>query len=258
MCEYVIDSVAWALGFINDDDINNLQKFNEDDNLSDENKYIKEAFDMLKDDWANNKETLIKCIVETQKWNGDLSMKMWEYLMQNNLYSCKSINFNKEFIDDVVSAFCKKKSFNFDVIFPYELCGLMFSYIMPYLVNNSNLVNIIFGKLHNAGYSGEYLYGDEDLEVIPALLTCFIIDGQLELAKLALNPLMNNPNLNDICFGELLLKTEKYIDDMLNNKNYFKGLVGLKDKVKKYLLSCVNKIRDKQLRAKIVISVILK
>ena len=42
---------------------------------------LTDAFEVLKDSWATKKEALIHCIVETEVYDGEIAMSMWQYIL---------------------------------------------------------------------------------------------------------------------------------------------------------------------------------
>lgn len=42
---------------------------------------LADAFETIKDSWATKRNAIIDCIVETEKYDGDLAMDMWLYIL---------------------------------------------------------------------------------------------------------------------------------------------------------------------------------
>lgn len=43
---------------------------------------LTESFGIIKDSWATKRNAIIDCIVETEKYDGDLAMDMWLYILK--------------------------------------------------------------------------------------------------------------------------------------------------------------------------------
>ena len=64
--------------------------------------------------------------------------------------------------------------------------------------------------------------------------------------------------MEDISIGELLLKSNFYIDGIINQWNGFDSNSCITDQVKESLLNCLDLIKDKNDRAEIALSIMAR
>lgn len=213
-----------------------------------------ESFEAIKDSWKTKKDSIIRCIVETDTCDGDLAMDMWQYVIINNSDILNSKEGNIQFIDDVILRFNKKYE-HYDI--PWVLCKTILNHIAPYLANKKELLNIIFGKLIDAGYSGAKYYYDLT-EPLPACLACLLLQDDSMATSTIIKALANNKKLYDIQIGKLLIKTNFYFDEMYKNRYEYTCDIAISDSVKESLLSCLDMINDKDDKAEIALSLMAR
>lgn len=211
-----------------------------------------ESFEALKDSWETKKESIIKCIVETEACDGALAMDMWGYILEKNESLLKDKNENVHFIDDVILGFNEKYEISFQ--HSRNICKTIINHIAPHLVKNDSLIKIIFGNLINAGYSiRDYGYPGNPSELIPACIGCLFLQDYPQAIPVLLKALSNNQLMEDIRIGELVLKANFYLDVIKKNADEFDNYI-ISDNVKESLLSCLDYIKDKEDRAEIALS----
>ena len=121
-----------------------------------------DAFETIKDSWATKRNAIIDCIVETEKYDGDLSMDMWLYILKKegeyqsdyvgkNVYFGLDIKF-RQCIGDVFKAFFEKYE---DCESPRLMCRVIFDHIVPHIIKKDELLEILFQRSDNMGYCTE-------------------------------------------------------------------------------------------------------
>ncbi len=211
-----------------------------------------ESFEILKDSWDSKKKSIIKCIVETEACDGALAMDMWTYVLMQNANLLRDKTENISFIDEVILGFIKKYDNSAD---PGDICNTIIHHIAPHIVRNDTLINIIFGKLINAGYSKyNYSYDDDDpSELIPACIACIFMQDYPHAIPVLFKALSTNNNMEDISIGELILKANYYLD-VMKRRDYMFDDFNISDDIKESLLSCIDCIKDCNDRAEITLS----
>ncbi len=213
-----------------------------------------ESFEVLKDSWERNKNSIIKCIVETEACDGNLAMDMWAYVLKNNektLLNDRNENIN--FVDEVFMAFNNKYEGSH---YTSDICKTIVYHIAPHIIRNENLINIIFGSLINAGYSGiNHNYDNDPVEVIPACVGGMFLQDYSPAIPVLLKALSRNNHMEDIRIGQLILKANYYMDVIMryNIGNYI-----ISNEVKEYLLSSLDIIKDREDRAQIALSLMAR
>ncbi len=210
---------------------------------------LTEAFEVLKDSWDTKKESIIACIVETEHYDGDLAMDMWLYILQNNQEYLKDIELSDSLIHDVIRCFCEKNE-KFCNLDRYD-CHAIMEHIAPHLIRNEKLIDHIFGKAINAGYSIKY----NGSEYIPMLIGVILLIGQAQIVRTLIESISRNNNWEKISVGELFLKAKYYIKEEIQyNSEIFGKEYTISNEVKMSLLDSLDIIKDKEIRAECTIA----
>lgn len=245
---------------------------------------LTESFGIIKDSWATKRNAIIDCIVETEKYDGDLAMDMWLYILKKegeyqsdyvgkNVFFGSDIKF-RQCIGDVFKAFFEKYE---DSESPRLMCRVLFDHIVPHIVKKDELLEILFQRSDNMGYCTETFESDYPFrqepyknEFIPALIACiFLIDNPLVSQKL-LNYMINWSycvdweKVNDdkdvlyspVTIGELIRISKEYIQAVYMNKEDFDVEYKVTNRVKEALLSCIDKIEYAENRAECTIEIL--
>ena len=210
---------------------------------------LTEAFEIIKDSWETKKEAIINCIVETEKYDGSLSMDMWLYILQSNESSFKDAEESKGYIYDVFQCFCKKNE-EYGSLDRYA-CRAIMNHIVPHLIKNENLIDIIWGKTINAGYIAE----DNRDEYIPMCLASILIIGNPHVISVLMESLAHNDNLVDISIGKFFLKADYFIrEEIQHNHEVFPQDYKVPLMIKNALMENIDKIENKKERAECTIA----
>ena len=228
---------------------------------------LTESFGIIKDSWATKRNAIIDCIVETEKYDGDLAMDMWLYILKKE-GECQSdqlgkyvwFGLNEKFkqcIGDIFKAFYEEYE---GYESPSLMCKVLFDQIVPHIIKKEELLEILFARSTNMGYFSEIYYTTSSSfskesyknEFIPALIACiFLVDNPLASQKL-LNYMIEGSNgvkwekvdSNDpfVSVGELVRLSKEYIHAVYNNKKCFDKEYRITKRVKEALLSCLENI----------------
>lgn len=216
-----------------------------------------ESFEALKDSWETKKEAIIKCIVETEACDGALAMDMWGYVLKKNEALLKDKNENVNFIDNVILGFRDK--YKGASTSGSDFCETMLNHVAPHFVRNENLIKIVFGLLINAGYSNkEYYYFSTPSELLPALIACLFLQDYPPSIPVIIKSLAQNKNMDDVSIGNLILKSNTYIDGVEKQWTWIERKFYISDQVKESLLNCLDLIKDKEDRAEIALSLMAR
>ncbi len=207
---------------------------------------LTESFEALKESWELNKESIVDCIFETEKYDGNVAMDMWLYILRNNSQQLKS----KEAIEDlIVKVLYKFRSEYERWAGDYYVVRAMLYHIVPYMINNHELMKIIFKETINAGICDTYM----DC-CVPACIAGIFLFNKPESVKFLMNQLVNNEYLIDISLGELMRKTCDCVKSVYDNIDEFKKKYKVTNQIKEILLNFINTMTNKEDRAKCTIA----
>lgn len=187
-----------------------------------------DSFEVLKDSWGTMNDALIKCIVKTEKYDGDMAMNMWLYILQNNE---ELIHENESLVSDVLCEF--REEYN------NEFWLSMVEHVVPHLIRNEKLIELIFGQTKNAGMP----------YYIPYCVAGIILDEKPDLIYKIMMLLSKNKYLIDFTAGSILLKANERIRIYANDKK-------ITSATKEALLSSLDFIKDNKERAECSIAII--
>ncbi len=208
-----------------------------------------EAFEIIKDSWATKKEAIINCIVETEKYDGSLSMDMWLYILRNNEGSLKNIEKSEGLIYDIFQCFCHKNE-EYGSLDRFA-CRAIMNHIVPHLIKNEKLIDAIWGRTINAGY----LVEDNRDEYIPMCLASILLIGNPRVISVLIDSLAHNDNLVDISIGKLFLKADYFIrEEIQHNHEVFPKDYKVPLSIKNALMENIDKIENKKERAECTIA----
>lgn len=135
----------------------------------------------------------------------------------------------------------------------------MLNHVAPHFVRNENLIKIVFGLLINAGYSNkEYYYFSTPSELLPALIACLFLQDYPPSIPVIIKSLAQNKNMDDVSIGNLILKSNTYIDGVEKQWTWIERKFYISDQVKESLLNCLDLIKDKEDRAEIALSLMAR
>ena len=210
---------------------------------------LTESFEVLKDSWETKKESIIACIVETEHYDGDLAMDMWLYILQENQESLKVIDYSDSLVHEVIRHFCERNE-EYGSLDRYS-CHAIMEHIAPHMIRKDNLIDYIFGKTINAGYSIKHTGN----EYIPMLIGVILLIGHAQVVRTLIESISQNNNLEDISVGELFLKAKYYIrEEIQHNLDIFGKKYTISNEVKMSLLDSLDIIKDKEMRAECTIA----
>lgn len=213
---------------------------------------LTEAFEILKDSWDYKKDAIINCIVETEHYDGALSMDMWLYILRSHM-PIKTQEYANGIIDDVLKRFLNK-NVGLDTTDGRNESKAFLNHVVPHLIKNEELIIDIFRHSYNAGY--KYTEGWDDILTsnIVVCVACILILGNSRVVELLIKSLSQNELMYDITMGGILLKANKYIEYISRNEDEFGKKYTISEDVKETLLRSLIFIEDKSERAECTIA----
>lgn len=205
-----------------------------------------ESFEVLKDSWDNKKEALTHCIVETCIYDGETAMNMWLYILQKNKSKLKNKETAESCINEVLYRFQKKHKFYGN---EYEYRAML-EYVAPYIVNNTQLIELIFGCAYNAGDCENY----RDY-LIPACIAGIILQQNAQAVESLIFSLSHNMYLFNTTIGDLLRRSLHFIEDVSNNSELNETYFVTPD-VKDVMLTSIDAINNAEERADCMVTIL--
>ncbi len=204
-----------------------------------------DSFEVLKDSWERNKESIIDCIVKTESYDGNVAMDMWLYILNSNSTLLKTKEGVEGLIHDVFYKFrIKYEQFVGD---RYDV-RVMLYHVIPYMIKKEELIKVIFGESYNAGVCDEYD------EYTPACIAAFFLFNNPQTVAFLLDQITNNNYLVEVSIGELTRKSCNYVKSVYDNIDNFKKKYKVSNQVKDVILNYIGSIKDKEDRAKCTIA----
>lgn len=214
---------------------------------------LTDAFDVLKDSWDTKKEAIINCIVETEQYDGSLSMDMWLYILQNHM---PVINEDEAgcLVDDVFDRFVRR---NEEYTFLHSICRVCLNHIVPHLILKDDLINAIFGKTCNAGFKFHYGESASELDEFHyniVCISCILLLGNKHSIEVLIKSLSQNLFTQCLSMGKLLLKANECIEYIGRNEKELGKKYEISEEVKEALLNSLGFIEDKIERAECTVA----
>ena len=182
-----------------------------------------ESFDVLKSLWIKKKEALSICIFEIHKYDVEMSLTLWQYILQFNI---NDIHYDISYVDNVLERFCENDMNYF--------CDK----IIPYLIENDKLLELIFSQTKDCGY-GNFK--------ISNIITDIIIRQRPSSVDKIMSLIRSNNYFINYSMGSLLVRV---LEDLYYIKNKYK----IDTKIKDILQYNINLIKDDIQRAECNIS----
>lgn len=215
---------------------------------------LTEAFEVLKDSWDTKKEAIINCIVETEQYDGALSMDMWLYILKSHMCRDTQEDANS-FVDDVLDRFLRKHE-ETDSMSGENESKAFLNHVVPHLINNEELIKSIFGKTYNAGYK---CYPNMEFDEIltprvSVCVACILLLGNENNVEVMIKSLAQNTLMREVSMGKLLLRANKYVEYICRNDYIFDHKYSVNPEVKEALIRSLGYIEDKTERAECTIA----
>ncbi len=213
---------------------------------------LTESFNVLKDSWDYKKDAIINCIVETEQYDGALSMDMWLYILRQHK-PIETQEDAKSLVDDVLERFLTKNE-EHDYSSGENKCRAFLNHVVPHLINNDELIRTIFRYTYNVSYYYDPEWDNLLNRNIAVCIGCIILLGNKHIIDVLIESLSQNGLMHDISFGWLLLKANKCIEYICRNEYEFGKKYVVSDEVKHALLESLEFIKDKNERAECTIA----
>lgn len=215
---------------------------------------LTDAFEVLKDSWDTKKEAIINCIVETEAYDGSLSMDMWLYILQTHMPIENQEDANS-LVDDVLDRFLRKHE-ETDSMSGENESKAFLNHVVPHLINNEELIKSIFGKTYNAGYK---CYPNMEFDEIltpraSVCVACILLLGNANIVEVMIKSLAQNTLMREVSMGKLLLRANKYVEYICRNDYIFDHKYSISPEVKEALIRSLGYIEDKTERAECTIA----
>ncbi|MBQ6378127.1 MAG: hypothetical protein IJJ56_04965 [Prevotella sp.] len=208
---------------------------------------LMESFDILKNSWNSKRETIINCIVETGIYDGETAMNMWLYILQNNKNKLKNKETAEACINEVLNRFHDKHKFYGS---EYDYRAIL-EYVAPYIANNNQIIELIFGCAYNAGDRKSSIWEN----LIPACIAGIILQKKPHAVKSLILSLSRNMYLIDTTIGDLLRRALEFIDRTSMNSELNDEYFVTPD-VKDTLLTSIGALNSAEERADCMVTIL--
>lgn len=192
-------------------------------------KSLCDAFEILKDSWEQKSDAISKCIAETAKYDPDIAIDMWLYLLKKHKASLKTEN-GAGYILNV-----EERLFRSFVGLDNAAVQLI-----PAIMKKPDFYDILFGKTYviDNWYQTEFL---------TYCFTYALTKDNPEFTYEILNIYNSNKYKNSFTIGQFIsssLEKLNYAEDDITESN------------KEVLMSFLEKIDDRKERAESLISIL--
>lgn len=210
-----------------------------------------ESFEILKDSWDKKKDALIHCIVETEAYDGDIAMSMWQYILQKNQGKITKKENSQDLISEVLKRFCEKYYSYYRQFSGREDIRTMLDHVAPHIVRNEELIRLLFEKAYNVGYSSSYVY----FEYVSCLIASIFLQNSYSAVQTLIKSIANNKNMVDVNIGMVLRDSSKYLEEVSSYSD-LKELYSVTPEIKELLISNLNLIKNPEDRADCTITIL--
>lgn len=238
------------MGFIfshNRQQLNNSKTMDNDTIL----QTLTDAFEVLKDSWRKKKEALIHCIVETEAYDGDVAMSMWQYILQKNQSIITNKKESEDLISEVLNRFCDKYYGYYRQFSGREDIRTMLDHVAPHMIRNEEVIKLIFEKAYNVGYHSSYVF----FEKVSCLICSILLQDSYSAVQTLINSLINNKNMKDVSIGMVLRDTLKYLEEVSSNSE-LSEMYAVKPETRELLINSLDLIKDSKERADCTITIL--
>ena len=203
-----------------------------------------DSFEVLKDSWDKKKDALIHCIVETEVYDGDIAMSMWQYILKKNQNKIINKEDSQDLISKVLKRFCEKYYGYYRQYSGPEDIRTMLDHVAPHIVHNEELIKLLFEKAYNVGYISSYVFFEE----VSCLIASIFLQDSYSAVQTLIKSLANNKNMIDVSIGMVLRDTSKYLEKVSSNSE-LSELYSVTPEIKELLIDSLNLIKDAEERA---------
>ncbi len=212
---------------------------------------LAEAFDVLKNSWDKKREALIYCIVETETYDGEMALSMWQYIIQKNIRKLSEKEGAEQLFYDVLNRFCERLNSHYNSCSGSNELWVMLDHVSPHLVQNSELIKILFGRSYNAGYKSSYVYR----EIVSALVASIFLQGNLMIIELLMKALADNKHLVEVSIGVIFRDAFKFIEEISPDSELGERFQ-FTPEIKGVLINSLDFIKDKEERADCMVTLL--
>ena len=206
-------------------------------------KSLCDSFEQIKSFWETKSSVLTLCIAEMMKYDAEISLDMWYYLLNNNKKDIKTREGSELIIKDVLIKIEEVLA----TIDDRDEEFLIGEYVVPYLAKRVDILELIYKKSFCAG-SHQYEYMGETT-------VCFvfmILKGYSDAVRNVMYFLSKNTHMKEVSIGNFLTNSLEIIERIFNN-NEVDYEIG--DDIKNELLDSLAYIKNKTERAECSIAI---
>ncbi|MBQ6378128.1 MAG: hypothetical protein IJJ56_04970 [Prevotella sp.] len=207
-------------------------------------KNLADSFDVLKDSWEQYCDAITLCIAEMMKYDGEMAIEMWLYILEKNKALLASDIGTKKLIPEIID---KMYHIRYDYLSRRE--EIFLNEIIPCMLHREEILTFIFGKAHCAGAEKDDIFG--------TTLLCFayiLLIGNNEVVMRIMESLYSNKRMIGLSTGEFLYQATELLKDMFSDKDIPYDSLGL-DK-RDTLMRSLDYINDPLLKAECTVSII--
>ena len=188
------------------------------------------AFEVIKDSWETRKESICKCITGMVRYDPNIAMDMWLYILNSHKDSLRTEDGSRTYIDSVCRCLYNDIGDSSDS----ESAKAVYKSIF----NNHGLYSILFG---DACFSNNFSYQHDFCE---HCLKWYLTEKKPDNLMDVLKCLNSNNNFVDYTVGLVITRAINHLNEEIK----------ISPKSQEILLSCIEFINDPNDRAEITIA----
>ncbi len=172
-------------------------------------KNLSASFDILKDSWKIYKEAITLCIAEMMKYDGELAINMWLYILKKNKVLLVTDDGTNQLISDIIDMMLDVRYNN-----SQRTDELLVNDIVPYMLKKSEILDIIFGKACCTDTSSFNSF----LRTTSMCFSYILILGDSDIITHLLKLLYSNMRIKGFSPGIFIYETMEELDVALYNQ----------------------------------------
>ena len=207
-----------------------------------------ESFNKLKDNWDIYYETISLCIAEMLKYDGEMAMDMWHYILKKNENSLSTEEGTRYLLLYVIGKIDEMRHGNL-----YMFNDECHKVVASSIIGKPELLRYVFEKSYSAGVKGDFSVISPSV-IIPIWLAYIILLAPANTVKNVVCYLYNNKNMEEVSVSDLLSMTAEVLVYLISDEDM--PFESPKQEVKDSLMFSLDYIQDPVLKAECTVVII--